>query len=111
VLSPCETPSDNELSEPKGRQLQSFDTPNCVAKTEHRNATNLEIAKTLCLLVFSSLRDPEYRALFLNRVSQVRILPRALGLHGPLPRAAGHARIAQLRFEKAVDLPDPVSEI
>jgi hypothetical protein len=47
-------------------------------RTEHRNALNLENAKTLYPLVFSGIRRPKYRAGFLNRVSQVRILPRAL---------------------------------
>jgi hypothetical protein len=48
------------------------------SETEHRNATNLENGKTLCLLAFSGVKSPKYRAGFLNRVSQVRILPRAL---------------------------------
>ena len=46
-------------------------------ETEHRNAPNLENVKTLCSLAFSGLSGSEYRAGFLSRVSQVRILPRA----------------------------------
>ena len=38
---------------------------------------SLENAKTPCSLVFLAVQKPEYRAGFLNRVSQVRILPRA----------------------------------
>jgi len=50
---------------------------NIPLETEHRNAPTLENAKTLYLLVFSGRRDLKYTAGFLNRVSQVRILPRA----------------------------------
>jgi hypothetical protein len=51
---------------------------------EHRIASNLENAKTLYLLAFSGVQGPKYTAVFLNRVSQVRILPRAPNIAFPL---------------------------
>jgi hypothetical protein len=47
-------------------------------KIEHRNALSLESAKTPCSLTFSGAEKPEYTAWFLNRVSEVRVLPGAL---------------------------------
>jgi hypothetical protein len=58
------------------RSIESDRTPG-VVETEHRNAVNLENPKTPCSLAFSGDERPGYRAGFLNRVSQVRILPRA----------------------------------
>ena len=63
-------------------------------ETQHWNTRTLENAKTLCSLAFSGVERPEYRAGFLNRVSQVRILP---GAHKSVTR--GFRSSCQMNLE------------